>query len=685
MSPLSMANFKNLNPEQARAARHIEGPQLILAGAGSGKTTVITTRIAWLLHRGIAPTAIVAVTFTNKSAREMKQRLSRMLGKKALRGMVVSTFHSLGHRILKQHIETLGYRLPFSILSPEDLHNVMVDIYRELKLDISQIRDDGVLFKISLCKNSALSPHDFASQKMNLESTDLFCAIYERYHQSLKILNAVDFDDLILLPGKIFRQDPEILERYRHRWRFFMIDEYQDTNHSQYDFLNQMVCPRNNLCVVGDDDQSIYTWRGADINIILGFEKDYPNAQVVRLETNYRSTATILKAANQVIAHNSQRMAKTLRSVSGIGDKIKAIAAADEVREAALIAEQIRSLINGRRLEPGDIAILFRTNFQSRVFEQELRNRNIPHHVVGGYRFFDRREVRDMIAYLRVIANPHDELALSRIINRPRRGIGQGSLQKIMDYLLAQESESRPDLFSIMELIVHEPGLIPGLRKESISAIYEFSEFINEYRKRFSRANRLSVVLAQMISDLKFDLEFQRDGDNENTAKARMLNLGELVNMLAYLEDNWEENEPPDLFDFLARLSMQAQDNDEEHPRGRVQLLTLHLSKGLEYPVVFLSGIEEGLFPAPRTLEENGDLALAEERRLFYVGITRAKQLLYLSRAASRRKFGEHQIVEASRFWDELPQDCLEWIADETVEQNNNTRQNVLTDLLAAI
>lgn len=682
MSPGPAMARGKLNPEQQAAVERIHGPVLILAGAGSGKTTVITHRIQRMVARGAPSSAIVGVTFTNKSAREMKLRLQQMLPRDKMRGMVLSTFHSLGNRILQKEIEVLpGFRTPFSILSPDDLTNVLADIYRQLKMGPDQVKEHGIANWISLCKNSNLRAEEFAESRGAPLDPDLFADVYSRYATTLRGLNAVDFDDLILLPQHIFKAHPEILKKYRGRWRYFLVDEFQDTNPAQYELLLQLVGAEKNLCVVGDDDQSIYGWRGAEVNIILGFERDFPGTHVVRLETNYRSTGRILAAANAVIRNNAQRTGKTLRSVAGPGEMLKGVLGRDEVREAELVCEEIRRMTLKGGRDPGHFAILFRTNFQSRAFEQELRNRNIPHHVVGGYKFFDRREVRDMIAYLRAIANPRDETALTRVINRPRRGIGEGSIAKIGLYIINDSSEDKLDFWTVLERVVSTPGLIDGLRQDTVAAIYEFMEFLQKYRTKFGQAKKLAPVLAELIRELNFEAEFRREGDNDSAVRARTLNLSELVNMLGFMEDNWEESEPPTIFDFLARISMMANDQEDESPRGRVQLLTLHLSKGLEFPVVFLTGLEEGLFPGARSLEEARDkeAALAEERRLFYVGLTRAKEELYLTLAGSRRKFGEAQITQPSRFLDELPPDSIDWI---TREEDGAEPQNALTDFL---
>lgn len=676
-----------LNSEQARAVKTIHGPLLIFAGAGSGKTRVITHRIKHMVASGIPSSSIIAVTFTNRSSKEMKQRLRSMMDRKSMRGMIVSTFHSLGNRILQKEIHLIkGYRNPFSIMTPDETQNIYAEIYKRLKMDPTEIKEDGILFLVSLCKNSGLSPEEFAEERQNRFPADTFTEIYKQYHRHLLSYNAVDFDDLILIPTRIFKENPDVLLRYRRRHRYYLVDEFQDTNPVQYDFLRILVGDDHNVCVVGDDDQSIYGWRGADVNIILGFQRDYPEAAVVRLEYNYRSTGTILDAANSVIVNNAHRVDKKLRATSHEGEKIRAMMGEDEIREAELVADVIQKMIIKEKRSPANFAILYRTNFQSRVFEQELRARNIPLHVVGGYRFFDRREVRDVISYLRVIANPRDEISLKRIINRPRRGIGDATIKKINDYILNYEEEERPDFEQVIEKMMETPGLISGIKSDTVAKLREFVEFLEHYRKQFSNAVKLSPVLGGMIKELNFEMEFLRDGDKDNVAKARMLNLSELVNMIAFMENNWEEAEKPTLYNFLAQISMQAGDNEnEDRPQEKVQLLTLHLSKGLEYPIVFLTGMEEGIFPAPRSLAESSkeEIALAEERRLLYVGITRAREHLYLTCSATRKKFGETLDVEPSRFFDEIPENLVEWIYN--CDQNNDSETPPEDMLLAGL
>lgn len=678
-----------LNPSQAAAVQSIYGPLLVFAGAGSGKTRVITHRIKNMVHSGIAPSSIIAVTFTNRSAREMKQRLRSMMDRKQTRGMIVSTFHSLGNRILQKEIHRLhGYRTPFSIMTPDEGINILADIYRKLKLDPGEIKNDAVQFLISLCKNSRIGPEEFAQNRGLPYDPDTFAEIYRKYHQSLKYYNSVDFDDLILLPSVLFRENPDVLERYRRRHRYYLVDEFQDTNPIQYDFLKLLVGPEKNICVVGDDDQSIYGWRGADVNIILGFQKDFPEATTVSLEHNYRSTGKILDAANAVIVRNEKRVDKKLRATLGQGEQIQAMQSSDENHEAWLIAEEILKRTVRQKRSYGDFAILFRANFQSRAFEQELRVRGIPVHVVGGYRFFDRREVRDVISYLRVVANPKDEISIKRIINRPRRGIGDATIKKINEYILSfEEEEDRPEFYQVLEQMMSTPGLISGVKSDTVSAIREFLEFLEHYRKQFSNAVKLSPVLGGLIKELNFEAEFLRDGDNDNVAKARLLNLSELVNMIAFMEENWEDSNKPTLFDFLAQISMQAGDNEnDEKSENRVQLLTLHLSKGLEYPVVFLAGMEEGIFPSPRAIEESPDqkTALAEERRLFYVGITRAREALVLTCSATRKKYGETMDTEPSRFLDEIPSNLLDWTYRAQDEEDPEEEEDLFLSAISS-
>lgn len=680
----------SLNPEQAEAVTSIHGPLLIFAGAGSGKTRVITYRIRQMVHQGIAASSIVAVSFTSKSAKEMRERLYLMMGRKESRGIIVSTFHAFGNRILQGDIRRLGYREPFTILDSDDQLSIFRDLYRSLKMNPDDAKKEGASFLVSLCKNSGQSAENWVQSRALPFQDEIFVELYNNYHRTLRSINAVDFDDLILLPQQLFKEHPDVLERYHRRFRHFLIDEFQDTNPSQYRLLLQLSNHTRNLCVVGDDDQSIYGWRGADVGIIRNFEKDFPEAKIIRLELNYRSTQQILNAANAVVQNNSRRVQKVLRPTIAGGELLKLFLTENEEAEAETVVAIIREKISRQNRSPGDFAILYRTNFQSRAFEQELRKQNVPHHVVGGYRFFDRKEVKDVISYLRLLANPADEVSLLRIINTPKRGIGDATIKKIGDYIESESTieNNRISFYEALQRLDSGPAqtLIQGIPPKQISALHDLLELIENYRREFLRARKMAPVLAAFIGELKFEAEFMRQGDNEQTAKARMLNLSEIVNMLSYFEDQWDESKPPGLFDFLSRISLQASDQDDEGPRGRVQLLTLHLSKGLEYNIVFLSGMNEGIFPAGRSLSESADQdeALEEERRLCYVGITRARQELILTHSQVRRRFGEEEVLEPSRFLDEIPKELM--IVDQGLtEAEQQTKEAIFLDELKSM
>jgi DNA helicase-2/ATP-dependent DNA helicase PcrA len=674
-----------LNPEQFQAVRHIEGPLIIFAGAGSGKTRVIVHRIKNMLDHKIPGHSIVAVTFTNKSANEMKERLKTLVDRQKLRGMVISTFHSLGNRILQKEIGVLGYRKPYTILDETDRLQVLRNIYKELGLNPDDVKNQNILFLISLAKNSNkkienwIEENEFYFLELN---KDTFYEIYHLYHKFLYSLNSIDFDDLIILPIKIFKNYSEILEKYQRKYKYFLVDEFQDTNPLQYELLKLLSNHTRNVCVVGDDDQSIYGWRGADVSIIQNFKKDYPDATIVILNKNYRSTQIIIDAAYSVIKNNLRRIEKKVVSVNQNGEKIKIIECYDEKEEAELVAELIQKRILREKKKLGDFAILYRTNYQSRIFESELRKRNIPHYVVGGYRFFDRKEVKDILAYLRVIANPLDEVSLLRIINFPKRGIGEGTIEKIYEFIMNYEKENKEKLSFIDALykIINEPNLIKGIHNSQFEAILNFIEFLEKYKKEFSINRSMTNSLYKMIHDLNLEEEFLKEGDKEEVARARMLNVSEIVNMLSYFEEEWDEPQPPTLFDFLSRISLLSSGQDHyEQDKGKVQLLTLHLSKGLEFDVVFLCGMNEKIFPAERSLQESKEMeySLEEERRLYYVGITRAKKELILTYTLFRRKFGEEIAQEPSRFLYEIPKHLVDWQYQYLKQENQNEEKKI--------
>jgi len=642
-----------LNLEQQKAVEHVEGPLLIFAGAGSGKTRVITNRIVHLIQKkGVEPQKIVALSFTNKSAREMKERIQKMLPRKQTRGLELATFHSLGLKICKKYLNQIGFSAPFLLLAPNDLELVLLEILKKKKIDLKSLSAKSLLSKISFKKNTGylgVNANTWSEEDALLEE------IYEDYNREMQNQNAVDFDDLILKPIQILEAIPEAREYYHQKYKFFMIDEFQDTNLTQYKLIKLLLGTNQNICVVGDDDQSIYGFRGSCRDLILNFEKDFQNTKVIHLLQNYRSAIPILHVANSLIQNNHNRKEKQLWSAIESNHKPFYKECEDEVAEANFVAEKIQELVVKEKYKYGEIAILFRTNYQSRVFEQELRVRSIPYKLIGAYNFFDRKEVKDILAYLRVIANPKDELSLLRIINYPRRGLGENSILKIQQKAI----ELGLSIFETLQKICEEVELLPDLKKQSISKIYEFLELIEKYRKEFYQ-KKMSEVLKNLIHELQFEREIASEVEDEKVLKARMLNLSEVVNMLAHFEREWEEENKPNLFDFLLRISLLTSDegNNENLDSQKVQLMTMHLSKGLEFRCVFLVGLEEGILPSSKTFEQVE--GIDEERRLFYVGITRAKERLFFSSARERKKFGDVVTCVPSRFLNEIDSKYLE-------------------------
>ncbi|MEM7184377.1 MAG: UvrD-helicase domain-containing protein [Spirochaetota bacterium] len=645
-----------LNREQEDAVNHVSGPLLIFAGAGSGKTRVITNRIANLIRKkGVKGSEIVALSFTNKSAKEMAERVKKMVDKKKLRGIELSTFHALGLKILKRYIDRLGYKVPFNLQTPMDLEGVIADLLKAQKVDPKEVDPKLVLSVISRIKNSGdvYRSQLHTSEKEHEMVAD---AIYEDYTDTLKKMNSVDFDDLILLSMQLLQTDEEVSAYYRKRFQYYMVDEFQDTNLVQYNFLKLLMGENRNLCVVGDDDQSIYAFRGSDVGLILNFEKDFPDTKVIKLLQNYRSTKQILGASNSVIKKNANRRVKELWSTNEGAHPVSYVQRNDEKDEAVYVVDQIEKELVRHKRKGSEIAILFRTNYQSRPFEEELRQRSIPYNLVGGYNFFDRKEVRDLISYLKVIANAKDEVSLFRILNYPRRGIGQTTISRLYE----KAAEEEIGLMEVLQNVSEKEGYIPTIKNKTIHAIYEFVGLIQKYRKEFFQAGKMSSNLTALIKELNFEKEFTEAAADPKVAKAKMLNLSELVNMLAYFESDWDSAEKPTLFDFIMRLSllMDDTDNDVNANDKRVQLMTMHLSKGLEFQVVFLVGLEEGILPNSRVLDEGGDVD--EERRLFYVGMTRAKEKLTISGAIERKKFGESYPTTPSRFLEEIDSEYLE-------------------------
>jgi len=653
--------LEGLNPQQAEAVTHAGGPLLVVAGAGSGKTRVLTRRIAYLMsRRNVAPYQILAITFTNKAAGEMKERVAELVGPIA-KSMWVSTFHSACVRILRQEAARLGYSNSFSIYDSADSQRLITIVAKELNLDPKRYPARQFQSMISNAKNELLGPQDYLNATTN-QFEQVVADVYAVYQQRLMRANAMDFDDLILKSVEVLQRFPEAKARFRSRFRHVLVDEYQDTNHAQYILVKELVGSElegqqpAELCVVGDADQSIYGFRGATIRNILQFELDYPNARTVLLEQNYRSTQNILNAANAVITKNESRKEKNLWSDAGSGAPLTGYVAESEHDEANFIADEIRSLQREGVSTPGDTAIFYRTNAQSRVFEEVFMRNALPYKVVGGLRFYERREVKDLLAYLRVLTNLEDEISLRRIINVPKRGIGDTSL----DYI---------DLFAQQNGISFWQGLLRVTENSSVparaaAAINEFTAMISALAVLVEAKTKPSVVVEAALeqSGLLKELVDSTDPQDE----VRVENLKELVAVsMEYEERPFEdlgEDEEISLAGFLEKVSLVA-DADEipegEDHGGVVTMMTLHTAKGLEFPTVFLTGMEDGIFPHSRTLGEKDEIE--EERRLAYVGLTRARQRLYISRAEYRSTWGAPNYNPPSRFLDEIPEEVIEW------------------------
>jgi len=651
-------DLSTLNKEQLAAVRHDAGPLLLLAGAGSGKTRVITCRIAYLLRqRGVPAEQILAVTFTNKAAREMKERVEELVGRKSARGMVISTFHSLCVRILKEDIERLGYKKNFSIYGAADQGRLVRDLIQSHDTQGRKYDADRVLWLISDAKNRLVSPEQFTVRHQD-EYEYLAAEIYPRYQKSLKAFNAIDFDDIIMLTVRLFREHPESLAKYQARFRYLMVDEYQDTNAAQYLLLRFLAERHRNLCVVGDDDQSIYGWRGADLGNILGFERDFPGTTVIKLEQNYRSTGNILAAANAVIRNNRQRKEKALWTADGAGTPIDYLLCADEEDEARSVVERIHAARFRENLAYRDFAILYRTNVQSRAFEEQLRYENIPYVLIGGQQFFDRKEVKDTVAYFKVLVNPRDEVNLLRILNFPRRGIGETTADRL---IRASAEQGRP-LWEVMR----EPSGVEDLGEKALAAIADFVALLDGYRERFRRTRRLAELGKEFLATLKIEEELYRGADDPTKAKRRVENVAEVVNAMASYEEREAE---PTLAGFLEKVSLLDRDDpgrgnkEEKLAQDAVILMSLHSSKGLEFPYVFLVGMEEEYLPHKKSVGEAVDVD--EERRLCYVGITRARRSLTLLGASRRKKYGKQIPREPSRFLQEIPGEVLREIVGE--------------------
>lgn len=627
-----------LNPQQAEAVINTEGPMLIMAGAGSGKTKVLTCRVANLLQKGVRPYRILAITFTNKAAAEMRERVNNMSGP-AAKDVWLFTFHAFCARFLRMEIDKLpGYGGNFAIYDTADSQNLIKQILKEMNLDDKRFQPSGILSRISNAKNALQDAAAFARQAGDFYEQKV-ADIYSRYEQKLQLNNALDFDDLLMLSIKLLQENKEVREKYQDRFDYLLVDEYQDTNHAQYLLTKFLAAKHRNICVVGDADQSIYGWRGADIQNILDFEKDYPDAKVIKLEQNYRSTQIILDAANAVIENNTGRKPKNLWTENKSGADIIYFQAVDERDEARFVIEQLQNLQRTENKKLGDMAILYRTNTQSRIFEEMLIKSGISYNMVGGLKFYERKEIKDIIAYLRVIFNPADSLSLLRIINVPKRGIGDASLAKIQAYAAANN-------VSLFEA-VSNAAAIDGLSSRFVSKLDDLAGIIFELMNLASEA-----PVEDLIDRVLHDTGYLEELENERTpqAQSRIDNLHELISVAQEFAKSEEEN---NLENFLAHVALVSDIDDTELGEDAITLMTLHSSKGLEFPVVFLVGMEEGLFPHARTLMDETEIE--EERRLCYVGITRAKEKLFLSSTKMRTIYGNTVTYPPSRFLQEIP------------------------------
>ncbi|MCL2527457.1 MAG: UvrD-helicase domain-containing protein [Defluviitaleaceae bacterium] len=636
-----MSYLSKLNPAQKEAVLHTEGPLLVFAGAGSGKTRVLTYRVAHLIEQGVDPYHIIAITFTNKAAKEMRERISSIT---PMGGQVwVSTFHAACTRILRREIDALGYSSGFTIYDAQDSERLIKECIKELQLNDKDFPPRQVASVISTQKNELISPKEYEKKTAGYYRDSMIAEVYDRYQNKLKASNALDFDDIIFQTVVLLTHHEEIRRKYQNRFKYVMVDEYQDTNHAQYRLVSLLVGPSNNLCVVGDDDQSIYGWRGADIENILRFEKDYPQAKTVKLEENYRSTQTILSAANGVIANNETRAQKALWTQNAQGVPIRLFNAASDREEGAYVANSIKEMINSSDANYSDFAVLYRTNAQSRIVEDQLVMQGIPYRLFGGVRFYERMEIKDILAYLKAIHNPADDLAYTRVINVPRRGIGAATISKVQAYGGANGLPFSKALA--------QTDNIPGLKNKNLK---DFADFMASCEE-FVADNTVTALLEKILAETGY---YKSLNDGTIEGDSRMENVDELMAKAREFE---RESDDPSLGRFLEDVALVADIDNYQEGTEAISLMTLHSAKGLEFNTVFLVGMEEFIFPSSRSINEGSPTALEEERRLCYVGFTRARKILYLSHAEKRMRYdGGFSSNPPSRFLREMPKESIE-------------------------
>ncbi len=645
-----MSMYDSLNTMQKQAVFHTEGPLLLLAGAGSGKTRVLTHRIAYLIEeKGVNPWNIMAITFTNKAAGEMRERVDNIVGFGS-ESIWVSTFHSSCVKILRRYIDRIGYNTDFTIYDTDDQKTVMKDIFKRLNIDNKYIKEKTVLGMISSAKNELLSPEHYEVINKGDYSKDKVIKAYHEYQRVLKKNNALDFDDLLLKTVELLKADKQVLENYQERFKYIMVDEYQDTNTVQFMFINLLASKYNNLCVVGDDDQSIYKFRGANIENILNFEKTYKNTKVIKLEQNYRSTKNIIEAANIVIRNNTERKDKTLWSDLEEGERVGFAQLNTSYEEADYIADKIKTYISyGGKFN--DIACLYRTNAQSRVLEEKFLVKNIPYKIIGGHNFYQRKEIKDLLAYLKTIQNGMDDVAVKRIINVPKRGIGLTTVQKIDDF-------ARNNDFTFFDALCNAEDFLG--RGKSTEKVVNFATFI-----KMLKSKKEVITIHELMDEILNTTGYLKELQDENTVEStgRIENINELITKIYDYEEKCEGE--PNLGEFLEEVALVAEIDNLEDDKNYVVMMTIHSAKGLEFEKVFLCGMEDGLFPSYMTIASDDRTELEEERRLCYVGITRAKSELTLTCAKSRMLRGETQYNPISRFVKEIPMSLLETSINE--------------------
>lgn len=649
--------LKGMNPRQAEAVQLTEGPLLIMAGAGSGKTRVLTHRIAYLIEeKGVNPWNILAITFTNKAAKEMKERVINLM-EAGGEDVWISTFHSMCVRILRRDVDHIGYSKNFTIIDSSEQLTLMKRVVKEQNIDPKKYDPRSILGAISNAKNELLTVAAYSAQQGSLFE-DIVARCYDLYQKELRRNQCLDFDDLIMLTIRLFQDNPEILQYYQRKFHYIHVDEYQDTNHAQYTLVNLLAAGFRNLCVVGDADQSIYGWRGADMQNILDFEKDYPDAQTIFLEQNYRSTKNILSAANQVIGHNQNRKEKKLWTENDQGDKITYYRGDSERDEGRFIVSEIQRLQREQQRKYGDFAVLYRTNAQSRVVEETFLKANIPYKMVGGHKFYDRKEIKDILAYLQVIANPADSLSLLRIINVPKRGVGAGSIEKLQSFAALHD-------FSLLE--AGQNVALSSLKGKAATEIEKLAQSLADFNQMIPYLS-VTELTREVLEKTGYEDELKRQNNLES--QNRLENLEEFLSVTMEFDKTYEaqpeeEQEAPEdkLTIFLNDLALLSDVDSYEEEASEVTLMTLHAAKGLEFPVVFLVGMEEGVFPLSRAMMEEAELE--EERRLAYVGITRAEEALYLTNALSRTLYGKTQYNRPSRFVSEIESELLQGKGNE--------------------